>query len=132
MSKTSAPAAQAELKANIDEARRRSAANAAKCRAQLAALAVDKPAPHPFAPPAMPNEQRPSALATAPPARLLLSFDDLRAAGIRYSRAQLYRLMALGAFPKPIKIDSRNAWIASEIQAWLEVRMAERTSDEAA
>ena len=52
----------------------------------------------------------------------------LRAAGILYSKAQLFRLMGRGLFPRPIKIDSRNAWVASEVQAWLEARMAERAA----
>lgn len=76
----------------------------------------------------LPSDQRPQALATAPPGKLLYSHDDLRAIGIRYSRAQLFRLMGRGLFPRPIKIDSRNAWVASEIQNWLEARKAERAA----
>jgi predicted DNA-binding transcriptional regulator AlpA len=59
--------------------------------------------------------------------RLLLSSDDLRELGIRYSRAQLWKMCQTNAFPAPIKISQqRSAWIASEIEAWLEARKAER------
>jgi prophage regulatory protein len=53
------------------------------------------------------------------PRRLLLSADDLRDLGIRYSRAQLHKMMARGRFPKPVRIsDQRNAWVLSEVEAW--------------
>lgn len=42
-----------------------------------------------------------------------------------FSRAQIYRMMAQGAFPKSIKISpSRVAWRQGDIQRWLESRIA--------
>lgn len=46
------------------------------------------------------------------------------------SRAQLYQMMSEGRFPKPIKLggfDARAvAWDDSEIDRWIEQRLAER------
>jgi predicted DNA-binding transcriptional regulator AlpA len=57
----------------------------------------------------------------------LLDHDDLRALGIRYCRAQLWRLYKDGKFPAPVRLSkSRNAWLSSEIKAWLSARIAER------
>lgn len=58
----------------------------------------------------------------------LLSFDELRALkGVRYSRAHLYRLINAGQFPKPIKLGANCvAFPENEIDAWLEVKVAER------
>jgi predicted DNA-binding transcriptional regulator AlpA len=64
-----------------------------------------------------------------PTQQLLLNSDDLRDLGIRYSRAQLWKLVQAGEFPAPIKISQqRSAWIAAEIDAWLETRKAERAA----
>ena len=57
----------------------------------------------------------------------LLSRKGLNEKGVSYSRAHLYRLMAEGRFPKPIKLsEARNAWIEAEIDAWIEARIRER------
>jgi prophage regulatory protein len=57
----------------------------------------------------------------------LLEYRDLRERGIRYSRPHLWRLWNAGQFPKPIKVSaSRNAWLESEIDGWIEQRIAER------
>lgn len=43
------------------------------------------------------------------------------------STTVLYRDMAAGTFPKPLKIGSRAvAWRESEIRAWLDARIAAR------
>lgn len=61
--------------------------------------------------------------------QLLLSASDLYDLGVRYSRAQLHKMVLSGAFPRPIKISTqRSAWVASEIEAWLATRMAERAA----
>jgi predicted DNA-binding transcriptional regulator AlpA len=61
--------------------------------------------------------------------RLLLSCDDLRDMGIRFSRGQLYKLIAAGAFPAPVSVSTRGrAWVASEISAWVEAKKAGRTA----
>lgn len=45
---------------------------------------------------------------------------------VKFSRSQIYRLMALGQFPKPIRLSARSvAWLESDIKAWLDARIAE-------
>jgi prophage regulatory protein len=57
----------------------------------------------------------------------LLDRNDLRARGIKYSRPHLDRLMKAGKFPRHIKLgENRNAWLAHEIDAWIDSRIAER------
>lgn len=46
--------------------------------------------------------------------------------GIR-ADSTLYEWMAAGVFPKPIKIGPRAvAWVAAELEAWEQARIAER------
>lgn len=46
-----------------------------------------------------------------------------------YSRAWLYRLLSENRFPKPVKIGSRAiAFVESEIETWINERIAERDS----
>ena len=60
----------------------------------------------------------------------LLDHEGLRAKGITYSRAQLWRLVKAGRFPGPIKIGAqRNAWVESEIDSWIEDRIAARDAN---
>jgi prophage regulatory protein len=60
---------------------------------------------------------------------VLLSANDLFAMGIRYSRTQLWKMVRAGQFPAPIKISkSRSAFVASEVEAWLEARKNERAA----
>ncbi len=57
----------------------------------------------------------------------LLDYATLHDRGIRYSKPHLWRLWTAGKFPKPIKLSaSRNAWLESDIDAWIESRVAER------
>ena len=58
----------------------------------------------------------------------LLSMDEVRdLKGVNYSRAHLFRLIRAGRFPAPVKLgDNRNAFVESEIDAWIEQRIAER------
>jgi prophage regulatory protein len=59
--------------------------------------------------------------------RVLLSAEDLWQFGCRYSRVQLWKLVKAKQFPAPIKLSSnRNAWLLSEVLAWVEQRVAER------
>ena len=59
----------------------------------------------------------------------LLGYSDLRDRGVPYSKAQLWRLWNAGKFPRPVKLSqSRNAWIAAEVDAWLKSKIAERDS----
>jgi prophage regulatory protein len=63
----------------------------------------------------------------------LLDRDDLNAKGIRFSRAQLHRLVTAGDFPRPVKIGkNRNAWVESEIDAFIEAKIAERDAEKGA
>ena len=44
-----------------------------------------------------------------------------------YSRAWIYELIKKNSFPKPVKIGSRSiAFVESEIDAWINERIAER------
>jgi prophage regulatory protein len=46
---------------------------------------------------------------------------------IPYSRSEIYRLVALGRFPKPIPIGDRAvAWDASEVEAWIAAKIEQR------
>lgn len=43
-----------------------------------------------------------------------------------YGRAWIYKLIAQGRFPKPVKIGSRAiAFVESEIDEWINLRIAE-------
>ncbi len=49
------------------------------------------------------------------------------------SGSSIYRLIALGRFPKQIKLSERSSgWIASEVDQWLEDRIAVSRDGEAA
>ncbi|MFM9939431.1 MAG: helix-turn-helix transcriptional regulator [Hyphomicrobiaceae bacterium] len=46
---------------------------------------------------------------------------------ISISRAQIYRLVDAGTFPRPVKIcGGRIAWVKSEIDGWINQRVAAR------
>jgi len=46
---------------------------------------------------------------------------------LNFHRSTLWRQIAKGAFPRPIKIGANsNGWIEAEIDAWLHARMDER------
>ena len=55
----------------------------------------------------------------------LLDEHELTSKNIRpKSRAQRWRLIRAGKFPKPVKIGARNFWIEAEIEAWEAARIA--------
>ncbi|TPM11282.1 AlpA family transcriptional regulator [Mesorhizobium sp. B2-3-11] len=57
----------------------------------------------------------------------LLGYEALKTKGIGFSRPHIWRLMKAGEFPKPIKLgSSRNAWLESEIDAYIERKIAAR------
>jgi prophage regulatory protein len=57
----------------------------------------------------------------------LLDYPALQERGIRYSKAHLWRLCQQDKFPKPLKLSSsRNAWLESDVDAWLKSRLATR------
>ncbi len=50
--------------------------------------------------------------------------------GIPYSPAHIARLEAAGQFPKRIRLgQNRVAWLLSEVEAWIDERLAQRTLD---
>jgi prophage regulatory protein len=58
-----------------------------------------------------------------------LSFADLRAKGVLFTRQHLHRLIRQGRFPRPFKMapgGSANAWCEDEIDKYIEDRIAER------
>jgi predicted DNA-binding transcriptional regulator AlpA len=80
-----------------------------------------------------PRRQRDSLPApTGPPAgRKFLSYGDLLALGIRFSRVHLRRLELAGLFPMHVKLGGNSmqtstAWIEDEVIAWQESRIAAR------
>jgi predicted DNA-binding transcriptional regulator AlpA len=59
----------------------------------------------------------------------LLTYDDLQARGIRFSKDWLRSLAKQGKFPKAVKTSAQTrAWPAEEVEAWLQARLAERTA----
>jgi prophage regulatory protein len=63
----------------------------------------------------------------------LLSRDDLKQKGIRFSRQHLHRLIRKGLFPRPVKLgEQTNAWPEREIDAWIEGGVAARDQQSAA
>jgi prophage regulatory protein len=48
------------------------------------------------------------------------------------SRSHIYALAHEGKFPKPVKLSERSsAWVESEVQEWIESRIAERDGEAA-
>jgi prophage regulatory protein len=65
----------------------------------------------------------------APNIRRLLTYKDLRAVGINFSREHFRRLEAAGKFPRRIYLGPQKlAWFEDEILAWIAERDAERTT----
>jgi prophage regulatory protein len=63
----------------------------------------------------------------------ILSYDDLKARGISYSKVHLWRLERAQKFPKRVALSqSRHGWLETEIDAWIATRVAARHSAEAA
>jgi prophage regulatory protein len=62
--------------------------------------------------------------------RRLLDRDGLSQKGIKFSRGHLHRLIAAGRFPKPVKLGkNRNAWLETEVDDFIEMKLAERDGD---
>ncbi len=63
----------------------------------------------------------------------LIGDEGLREKGVRYSRPHRWRLIRAGLFPRPVKLSGgRNLWIESEVDAWINARIAERDAGEKA
>jgi prophage regulatory protein len=66
------------------------------------------------------------ATQTSPDRRNLLSMKDV-SGWVNFSTQHIYRLMALGRFPRPLKLGVRRVgFLESEIEAWIAERAAER------
>ena len=49
------------------------------------------------------------------------------------SRSEIYRRIAAGTFPAPVKLGiSASAWVESEVDAWVAERIADRDAGRAA
>jgi predicted DNA-binding transcriptional regulator AlpA len=60
--------------------------------------------------------------------KVLLSRNDLKQLGINKSNMTLLRWEILDRFPRRLHLAGTSVcWLASEIKAWLEERVAERT-----
>jgi prophage regulatory protein len=68
----------------------------------------------------------PAGQPKAKPMRVL-SFDDLKARGIVFSKTHLHRLMNAGKFPRAAKIGiKRLAWDEAEIDDWIKAQFLKR------
>ena len=64
-------------------------------------------------------------------ARLVRLPEVIRRTGI--SRSEVYRRIALGSFPRPLKLGIHaSAFVETEIAGWIAARIKERDSGEAA
>ena len=123
------PHAQAKHRGKLEAAQER-VANKRK-QAQAARPANEPTLPRNLSPRMAPLAWRPDAPPTGPPSRLLLTIDDVRDL-TRMSRGQVYKLMSLGQFPRPVTLGvQKRCWISSEIEAWLAERVAERDNEAA-
>jgi predicted DNA-binding transcriptional regulator AlpA len=90
-----------------------------------------------YVPPQHALERDRGGVVAAPPGppltgRRFLSYDDLVARGIRFSRPHLRRLENNGNFPARVELGAGNdvqtsvAWVASEIEHWENEKIAKR------
>lgn len=65
------------------------------------------------------------------PTRMMRLPEVMRVTGL--SRPTIYRHMKAGTFPQRVKLTERtSAWVASEVNSWLESRLVQREFSEAA
>jgi predicted DNA-binding transcriptional regulator AlpA len=66
------------------------------------------------------------------PARRFLSYDDLLARGIRFSRVHIRRMERAGQFPMHVTlgagsaVQTMKAWLSDEVETWEAGRIAQR------
>jgi prophage regulatory protein len=119
-------AAQADLKDEMDKARRR--VQAQQQSQQFARPASDTPDKQ-YTRTATERSVERERAEQRSVERVLLSAEDLWAMGICYSRVQLWKMVKAGLFPTPIKLSkARNAWVQQEVLDWVEARRAERVA----
>ncbi|TPO07129.1 AlpA family phage regulatory protein [Mesorhizobium sp. B1-1-5] len=58
----------------------------------------------------------------------LIPYEGLKAKGISYSPAHIWRLVKARKFPAPIKLGGggRNMWVESEVDVYIARKIAER------
>lgn len=57
----------------------------------------------------------------------ILHYDDLRCIGVSLSKSQLARLEKADRFPRRVRLSGhRYGYVATEIDAWIKARIAER------
>ncbi len=62
----------------------------------------------------------------------LIRMSEMKAHGVPFSRASIYRLIRAGEFPAPIKLgEHTSAWLVSEIEAWKHAKIAARDNSQA-
>jgi predicted DNA-binding transcriptional regulator AlpA len=61
----------------------------------------------------------------------MLSHEDLRERGTKYSRQHIQRPIERGLFPRPVKLGAggTNAWPENEIDQYIEDRIAARDAE---
>ena len=47
---------------------------------------------------------------------------------VKCSKSQIYNLMELDDFPRPIKVGSSNRWVRAEVEAWFDAKIKKRVS----
>jgi prophage regulatory protein len=73
-----------------------------------------------------PSKPAPSTTLLKPPALRYLRLREVRER-VSIGQSTIYRMMASGAFPRQVKLSERtSAWIESEIEAFMNARIAER------
>ena len=73
------------------------------------------------------EREKAQVAASTVPRKFLRLRDVLAATGL--SRSSLYRLVREAKFPAPVHLGARTAaWLASEIDAYIEARAAERVT----
>ena len=64
---------------------------------------------------------------TLKPGQVILSYDDLKKKGIRFSRQWILSLSQRGKFPKPIKLgEASTGFIEHEVDEWIENLIQQR------
>jgi predicted DNA-binding transcriptional regulator AlpA len=59
-----------------------------------------------------------------PSTTLIRLCDVARIVGLR--KSQIYKLIAAGEFPSPVKIGRASRWSAAEIAGWVQAKLADR------
>jgi prophage regulatory protein len=72
------------------------------------------------------NNATPNQASEAPPLRLIRLSEVMNLTGL--ARPTIYRAVAAGRFPAAVKIGSATAWVAHEVESWIQSRITESRS----